>query len=283
MSRRLLAAAAVLLLAAVTIAAARLPSALAAPTVITSCANPPATVAHRGGNEMFTENTLLAFDSAASQAGAMIWEADLRFDSKNVGVILHDETVDRTSPDTGVIADLQASGSVRIPTDDGQQIPTEWELLNLAQLTDARVLLELKVMPANATQWSNFWNRIDITVGRAAITVSSFDTAILAQIHERDPNVRTALIQQTGYISAADVLAQGRSFEKYGPSYTIDRFNEWHAAGIELFAWTLDNPLDWPRLVNYPVDGIITDKPLAYAAWLRIRCADAPATTPPTI
>lgn len=278
MSRRLLAAVAALLLAAVPLAALRTPAAVAAPPVITSCANPPAVVAHRGGNEMYTENTLLAFDSAASQAGALIWETDLRFDSKNVGVILHDDTVDRTSPATGAIADLQASGSVRIPTDDGQQIPTEWEVLNLALQRGARVLLELKVMPANSTQWSNFWNRIDITVGRAAITIASFDTAVLAQIHERDPSVRTALIQQTGYISAADVLAQGQSFEKYGPSYTIDRFTEWHTAGIELFAWTLDNPLDWPRLVNYPVDGIITDKPLAYAAWLRTRCTAEPTT-----
>lgn len=247
-----------------------------------SCATPPAVVAHRGGNEMFTENTLLAFDSAYQLAGAAIWETDLQFDSKNVGVILHDPTVDRTTPMTGAIKDLQASGSVRIPTDDGQQIPTEWELLNLAQQRGARVLLELKVMPANATQWSNFWNRIDITVGRAAITVASFDTATLAAVRLRDPSVRTALVQQSGYISADDVLVQGESFEKYGPSYTIDRFTEWHAAGIELFAWTLDDPLDWPRLVNYPVDGIITDKPLAYAGWLRMFCPPPPPpTTPP--
>lgn len=281
MSRRLFAAAAALVLAALSLAGSPAPAAAAPPVI--SCVNPPVVVAHRGGNEMFTENTLLAFDSAFQLAGAAIWETDLQFDSKNVGVILHDPTVDRTTPQTGAIKDLQASGSVRIPTNDGQQIPTEWEVLNLAQQRSARVLLELKVMPANATQWSNFWNRIDITVGRAAITIASFDTATLAAVHSRDPSVRTALVQQSGYISAADVLAQGQSFEKYGPSYTIDRFTEWHAAGIELFAWTLDDPLDWPRLVNYPVDGIITDKPLAYAGWLRMVCPPPPPpTTPPT-
>jgi glycerophosphoryl diester phosphodiesterase len=281
--RRVLAAAAALLLAVCTYAVLNAARAAATPPAV-SCTNLPADVAHRGGNEMYTENTLLAFDSAYQLAGATIWETDLQFDSKNVGVILHDPTVDRTTPLTGAIKDLQASGTVRIPTDDGQQIPTEWEVLNLAQQRGARVLLELKVMPANATQWSNFWNRIDITVTRAAITIASFDTATLAAVHSRDPSVRTALVQQSGYISAADVLAQGQSFEKYGPSYTIDRFTEWHAAGIELFAWTLDDPLDWPRLVNYPVDGIITDKPLAYAGWLRMVCPPPPppATTPPT-
>jgi glycerophosphoryl diester phosphodiesterase len=281
MIRRLLAAVVSLLLAVSTLAVLNAARAAAVPPVV-SCATPPAVVAHRGGNELFTENTLLAFDSAATQAGALIWESDLRFDSKNIGVILHDDTVDRTTPATGAIAELQASGTVRIPTDDGQLVPTEWELLNLALQRGARVLLELKVMPANSAQWSNFFNRIDITVGRAAITVASFDTDVLDQVKSRSSGIRTALIQQSGYISAADVLAQGQSFEKYGPSYTKDRYTEWHAAGIELFAWTVDDPLDWPRLTNYPVDGMITDKPLAYAGWLRTFCPVVPPPGTPT-
>lgn len=251
-----------------------------------SCANPPAIVAHRGGNEIFTENTLGAFESAYTLAGAKVWETDLRFDSTDTPVILHDDTVDRTTPATGEIADLQASGSVRIPTDDGQRIPTEWEVLNQAQILGARVLLELKVMPANSAQWWNLWNRIDITVGRAAITLASFDVATLNAVRAQDASVRTALIQQTGYISAADVLAQGQTFEKYGPSYTKARFDEWHAAGIELAAWTPDDPVadSWNRLVSYPVDLFITDKPLAYRAWLTTQCPGVvirSGTTPP--
>lgn len=244
-----------------------------------SCAAPPAVVAHRGGNELYTENTLGAFSSAFTLAGAKVWETDVHFDSQNVPVILHDDTVDRTTPATGNIADLQASGSVRIKTDDGQVIPTEWELLNQAETMGARVLLELKVMPANSIQWSNFFNRIDITVGMDRITVASFDVATLAAVRSREPGVRTALIHQSGYLSAADVLAQGKSFEKYGPSYTIARFNEWHAAGIELYAWTLDDPIadSWARLVSYPVDGAITDKPLAFRAWIDQQCPGAPA------
>ena len=242
-----------------------------------NCTNPPAVVAHRGGNEMFTENTLGAFDTAYRLAGAHTWETDVRFDAKNVPVILHDDTVDRTTPATGKIADLQASGSVRIPTDDGQQIPTVWETLNLAASRGARVLLELKVMPANSAQWGNLWNRIDITVGRPAVTLASFDTATLDAVRAQDPTVRTALIQGSGYISAADVLAQGQSFEKQGTSITQTRYDEWHAAGIELFAWTLDDPTadGWVRMLKYPVDGMITDKPLALSAWLTEQCGPA--------
>lgn len=288
MSRRLLAVAAVLLLAGVSLAVLRPMLAAATPLPITSCATPPEVIAHRGGNELWTEETINAFDSATRLAGSVTWEADVRFDVTDVPVMLHDATVDRTTPATGNIADLQASGSVRIPTDDGQQIPTEWELLHQASLYPAvRILLELKVLPANSLQWWRFWDRIDSTIGRDRVTVASFDTATVSAVKAQDPTIKTALIQQSGYISAADVLAQGTEFEKYGPSYTLARFQEWHAAGIRLDAWTLDDPVgdQWARLVNYPVDGVITDKPIAFAAWLRDRCAPPgtpPVTTAPT-
>jgi glycerophosphoryl diester phosphodiesterase len=242
---------------------------------VTQCADLPEVIAHRGGNELWTENTLLAFDTATRLAGSTTWETDVRFDVDDVPVILHDATVDRTTPMTGNIADLHATGATRIGTDDGQQIPTEWELLNQAlAYPSVRVLLELKVLPANGLQWWRFFDRIDTTIGRDRVTVASFDTATISAVKAQDPTIKTALVQGSGYISAADVLAQGTEFEKYGPSYTIARFAEWHAAGIRLDAWTLDDPVvdSWVRLANYPVDGFITDKPLAVSAWFREVC-----------
>lgn len=259
--------------------AAQQPLSRALPPPVTTCADLPAVVAHRGGDELFTENTLLAFQAAATEAGALIWETDVRFDKTNIPVILHDDTVDRTTPATGKIADLQASGTVRIPTDDGQQIPTLWELLDQADKAGARVLLELKVMPTSPAQWNALFNRIDITVGRSRVVLTSFDTATLDAVRARDPGMATAWIDEWGDPGVPAILAQGQAYLKYGPGFTKARYLAWHAAGIELYAWTVDNPLDWPRLVNYPVDAVITDKPLALAAWLRLRCP-APTATP---
>jgi glycerophosphoryl diester phosphodiesterase len=271
--RRLLAALTAALLACAGLAV--LGPAQAAPPPIITCGDLPTAVAHRGGDELYTENTLLAFQSS----GATIWETDVRFDSVNVPVILHDPTVDRTTPATGKIADLQASGTVRIPTDDGQQIPTLWEILDAADKAGARVLLELKVMPASPVQWNALFNRIDITIGRSRVTLASFDTAVLDAVRDRDPTMATAWIDEWGDPGTAAILAQGQAYLKYAPAFTKARYAAWHAAGVELYAWTVDNPLDWPRLVNYPVDALITDKPLALAAWLRLRCP-APTATP---
>jgi glycerophosphoryl diester phosphodiesterase len=123
-------------------------------------------------------------------------------------------------------------------------------------------------------QWWRLFNRIDTTVGRDRVTLASFDTVTLDAVREHDPTIKTALIQGSGYISAADVLAQGGEFEKAGASYTKARFAEWHAAGIRLDAWTLDDPVGdtWVRLANYPVDGFITDKPLAVSTWFKEVC-----------
>jgi glycerophosphoryl diester phosphodiesterase len=265
---------AVALVAAVLTVATSATPAVADPPPLATCDHPPAVVAHRGGNELYVENTLLAFDTSYTEAGAQVWETDVRFDRNNIPVILHDATVDRTSPATGEIAKLAATGSGgRIATDDGQVIPTEWELLDLARQRGARVLLELKVTPANSVQWGNFFNRVDVTVGAAGVAVTSFDAALLAEVHRRRPDLSLGFLDGRGYRSAADIEATGADlYMKEAPSYTRDRFAEWHAAGLELMAWTVDDPVLWRWLTGYPVDGMITDKPVAYRTWLRINC-----------
>jgi glycerophosphoryl diester phosphodiesterase len=211
---------AVALVAAVLTVATSATPAVADPPPLATCDHPPAVVAHRGGNELYVENTLLAFDTSYTEAGAQVWETDVRFDRNNIPVILHDATVDRTSPATGEIAKLAATGSGgRIATDDGQVIPTEWELLDLARQRGARVLLELKVTPANSVQWGNFFNRVDVTVGAAGVAVTSFDAALLAEVHRRRPDLSLGFLDGRGYRSAADIEATGADlYMKEAPS-----------------------------------------------------------------
>lgn len=243
-------------------------SASAAPV----CSSLPIVIAHRGGTELHAENSLAAFDSAYRRGGSRLWETDVRFDAAGVPVILHDATLNRTTPRTGRIAKTQASGAHRVKLDDGQNLPTLWELLNLAKHDGARTLLELKVMPASAKQWAAFFNRIDITTGRSRVTVTSFDRTVLAAVRKHDPKIKTAWIDGWGNPGVAAITAQGATYMKYHPAMTKARFTAWHAAGITIFAWTVDSPAGWAREAGYPVDGIITDKPIAYRDWLTATC-----------
>jgi len=53
------------------------------------------------------------------------------------------------------------------------------------------------------------------------------------------------------------------------------RAAEWHAAGIDLYAWTVDAEADWDRLAAWPVTGVITDRPIGYRDWAAGRCLSA--------
>ncbi len=62
-------------------------------------------VAHRGLHDKHVENTLAAF-KAAWESGIEWCECDVHFSSDGVAVVIHDDTVDRTTSGTGFVANL---------------------------------------------------------------------------------------------------------------------------------------------------------------------------------
>lgn len=233
------------------------------------CDRAPTPVAHRGGTELYTENTLGAFRSAG-EAGVAEWELDIRFDVRGTPVLLHDPTVDRVSPATGPISELDAT-TQRIPTDDGQYIPTYVEVLETAKAFGAHVLSELKVAPTNA-QWTSVLAAVDDTVGRENVTLMSFNGNVVLKAREKAPGVSTGLVHEAGYLSVEQVRRYGDSFIKTQVAYSRYRAEEWHAGGIRQYAWTVDRAADWSRLDALPIDAMITNRPRAYLDWFGQGC-----------
>ena len=62
-------------------------------------------VAHRGYSKEAPENTLPAYELAAKK-GYLFAETDVQFTKDNVAVLLHDDTIDRTSNGTGAVSEL---------------------------------------------------------------------------------------------------------------------------------------------------------------------------------
>ena len=93
--------------------------------------------AHRGAMETHPENTLPAFLEAV-KAGAHMIEFDIFLTKDNEMVIMHDETVDRTTNGTGKVSDLTLqqireldAGSWKAPEFKGVKIPTFDEVLDI--------------------------------------------------------------------------------------------------------------------------------------------------------
>lgn len=116
----------------------------------TSAAAPPravSVVAHRGLAEGVPENTIAAFRQSIER-GLGIIELDVRTTGDGHLVILHDETVDRTTDCTGLVADLTLdrikSCDAGWPSHSGERIPTFAEVLDFVRNRPVRLLLDVK-------------------------------------------------------------------------------------------------------------------------------------------
>ena len=100
---------------------------------------------HRGDSYSHWENTMPAF-AAAMASGADMLETDVRLSADGVPVLMHDETVDRTTNGTGLVKELTFAQLRALNAGDKNEactIPTLEELL--AALAPTGMLLNLEV------------------------------------------------------------------------------------------------------------------------------------------
>jgi len=100
-------------------------------------------VAHRGLAEGVPENTLAAFRQSADRGIAVI-ELDVRATRDGQLVILHDETLDRTTDCSGAIAQQSLGQIRRCDAGGGERVPSFAEALIFIRDKPARLLLDVK-------------------------------------------------------------------------------------------------------------------------------------------
>lgn len=111
----------------------------------------PLITAHRGYAEIAPENTISAFEAAVN-AGADACEFDVHMTKDGVLVVIHDDTVDRTTNGTGAIKELTYAylstldaGSWKDPKFTGEKIPTLEQTLKYFKEHNMVAVLEIKV------------------------------------------------------------------------------------------------------------------------------------------
>lgn len=104
-------------------------------------------VAHRGGIVPgYPENTIAAFRQAIKH-GAEVIEIDLRGTKDGEVVIMHDETLDRTTNGKGKVIDYTLEELKKLDAGAGERILTYEEVLQLVAGTGVKLLLDIKESP----------------------------------------------------------------------------------------------------------------------------------------
>ena len=157
--------------------------------------------AHRGASAVAPENTMAAF-LKARELGADALEMDVQRSSDGVLVVIHDDTVTRTTQGRGYV---HAASFSWLQTLDagykfgdnfrGERIPRLEEVLSFVKSTDMGINLELKASPAPQPGLEQQVVDVVRQYGLTEKTViSSFSFDCLRRIKGCDPSVSIALL-----------------------------------------------------------------------------------------
>ena len=226
-------------------------------------------IAHRGGIvEGFPENTLAAFRRAIA-SGVGVIEIDIRATKDGVPVILHDETLERTTDGSGPVANYTLEELKKFDAGCGERIPTYEEVLELVSNTGVRLLLDIKIDPkldklkvVRLTE--KLWMASDVIIG-----VRNLDD--LKEFRALNPNIGTLGFIATPFeidqfvTAGVDIIRLWSWWISLYPKL-VPRVQQ---LGKPVWASAADAPRqELERLIMWGVNGIITDQPEVLAELL---------------
>jgi glycerophosphoryl diester phosphodiesterase len=222
-------------------------------------------IAHRGASGTAPENTLAAF-RAAIAAGATMCELDVQPTRDHALVVIHDDTVDRTTDGQGAVAEMTLAELKRLDAGvrfkdgprHGEQIPTLDEVF-AATAGQCALNIELKAgqLENELVALMRKWNALGTSM------VSSFDWGALARIREVEVAVRVGVLAEKNLPQMFDAAARLSAYA-INPRFdlvTPELCNTAHARGLKVLVWTVDAPELMRLLVGCDVDGIMTNYP----------------------
>ena len=226
--------------------------------------------AHRGFSGMYPENTMLAFRKAL-EAGCEGLEFDVHLTKDKVLVIIHDEAIDRTSGEHGLVKDMTYEELSKVDFSyrwagqvPFQKIPTLDEYFQLVQDKDILNNIELKtgVYEYPGIEQAVYDKILQYGMGEKVI-VSSFNHHSVMRMKAIDPRIPCGFLSETWILDAADYV-QSHRIEAYHPQFrmlTDEETADMKAHGRQINTWTVNEPEDIRHMIDLQVDGIIGNYP----------------------
>ena len=222
-------------------------------------------IGHRGAAGLEPENTLRSFRKALA-LGVDVIECDVRLTKDGRTVLLHDETLDRTTDGSGRLADRTFEQVRALDAGGGQKVPTLRELLDLV---GGRV--ELHVELKDAAALADVLEQVAAAQLRGRVLLTSGSTEVLERVRAADDAVRLEHIFSDPPADAVDRALRVRAarISSHFTHLTEAFVAEAHRGGLEVIAWCPNTPADQQRALATGVDLICTDRPDVLLATLR--------------
>ncbi|MEZ4517332.1 MAG: glycerophosphodiester phosphodiesterase family protein [Chloroflexota bacterium] len=228
----------------------------------------PLIIGHRGASADAPENSLQAFALAMAQ-GADGVELDVQLSADGRPVIIHDDTVDRTTDGAGSVADLLLAELRDLDCGNGQPVPT---LDDLFDMLGSGPLYNIELKPSGITDKGLEAAVADCVQAHgmaSRVLISSFSPLALRRARRHfAPSIPLGLLREREATRSACKLL-GVQADHPHHSLINAATMEWATTnGYRVNTWTVDDPAEARRLIDLGVHGIITNSPGALRAAL---------------
>ena len=241
-------------------------------------------LAHRGGRGLWPENTLYAFRHARDM-GVDVLDMDVHYLKDGHFAVIHDDILQHTTNGKGNVTDFNLAelqkldAGFRWSADNGRSFPYRDKGITIPALEEVfkefpgyRMNIEIKQSrPGVPGKLCALIRQYKMD---ARVVIASFSDDVMQEFREVCPGVATAAATgEARLFVILNLLHLGRLYHPQTetmqmPGYLGDhvlvdhRFVDTaHAHGLEVYAWTIDDPGQMKIMITSGVDGIITDYP----------------------
>jgi glycerophosphoryl diester phosphodiesterase len=227
----------------------------------------PLYIAHRGAAALYPEETYTAYDGCVRD-GQLLLEGDVNSLADGALVLMHDETVDRTTPETGTVASftLPRWKDLRIDADTwhGSHFGNRLAAVQFADWV-TRYKGNTILMPEDKDQKSMAGMLAVLAaqgVRKDQVLLQSFGLAPLQRAIAAGYNA-CALVTSGGPQAA---VAAGANWAGIPLVLTAAETQAWVASGINVLVWTVNRRLDRDAKLALGVKGFFSDDPVYLSA-----------------
>ena len=246
--------------------------------------NFPLVIAHQGGDGVWPGETMLAYQNAVD-LGVDVLEMDIHITKDGELILMHDETVDRTTDGTGEIESMTLTDLKKLDAaydwspDEGKTFPYRGQGIQVATLEEIfqafpEMRMTIEIKKTNSPMAKPFCDLIREYNMQDKVLVASFHDERLKEFRTECPEVATSSAKNETTVFVLLTKAFLGGF--YSPIFYSLQVPEEsggitvmtpafvraaHARNLAVEPWTINDEETMRKFIEWGVDGIITDRP----------------------